>query len=308
MIVAALPQFITGVVSFILSASTMITEAVSKIILAIAQMAPDILATLVGTALPEIITGLISAIIGNAPALCDAIMELTMLSLVVVPMIIVEIVKRIPEIFTAIINTFKEKWPAIKEAGYQVFEQAMDGMFSDSIYTELGVNVGLFIGEAIQKLKSYIDTFKQAGQDIMNGLIDGIKDKINEVNNVISGVASGISSAFKTMLGISSPSKVFEQFGQFIDEGLADGIVGGTSEVLGATNQLSTSLTDGFNATLLTPSYNRQPSLAVAGVNGGGAYGQNFGPITIPVYIGQRKIETIVIDAINAHNYLTGGR
>ncbi len=32
------------------------------------------------------------------------------------------------------------------------------------------------------------------------------------------------------------------------------------------------------------------------------------GPITIPVYIGQRKIDTIVVDAINRTNYRSGGR
>ena len=32
------------------------------------------------------------------------------------------------------------------------------------------------------------------------------------------------------------------------------------------------------------------------------------GDITIPVYIGQKKIETIVIDSINRHNYKSGGR
>ena len=34
----------------------------------------------------------------------------------------------------------------------------------------------------------------------------------------------------------------------------------------------------------------------------------NGGDITIPVYIGQKKIETIVIDSINRHNYKSGGR
>jgi hypothetical protein len=42
---------------------------------------------------------------------------------------------------------------------------------------------------------------------------------------------------------------------------------------------------------------------AVAAVGGG--FG---GDITIPVYIGQRKIDTIVVEAVQRSNYRSGGR
>lgn len=223
MLIQMLPDFIVGIVDFILSASTQITEAVLDIIIAIAELAPDIIATLVSK-LPDIISGVITALLKNGPALSDAIMKLTLMSLVVIPMIIVEILKRIPQIFTAIGEGFKANWPAMKEAGQKALEQALGGMFSTSIFSELGVKTGELMAKAIEKIKSFVQVFKDAGKAIISGLISGIQGSVGGVVNVISGVGQTVSGTFKKMLGISSPSKVFEGFGNFIDEGLAQGI------------------------------------------------------------------------------------
>ena len=241
MIIEMLPDFIVGIVDFILSASTQITEAVLNIVIAIAELAPEIITTLVEK-LPEIIAGVINALLENGPALSDAIMKLTLMSLVVIPMIIVEIVKRIPEIFTAIINSFKEQWPKLKEAGYKAFEEATNGMFAPEIFNKLGEGIGRLMGEGIKKLKSFIAKFKEMGEDIMNGLINGIHDKISAVTDTIGNVGSTITGAFKTMLGIASPSKVFAQYGQFIDEGLAQGIDKGIGKVDNAMDTLTGSV------------------------------------------------------------------
>ena len=63
-----------------------------------------------------------------------------------------------------------------------------------------------------------------------------------------------------------------------------------TSEVMGYTPTLSTS------ATLATTT--EQSTTAT----------QGGGSIVIPVYIGQKQIESIVVDALNNSAYLSGGR
>ena len=305
-IIQALPGLITGIVDFIIRASTTITEAVFEIINAILLAVPDIIVALC-SALPELIVGVATALVENAPLLSEAMLQLFIQSLVVIPQIIIEVVKRVPEIISAIGNSFKEQWPTIKTAGYELFEQAVSGMFGESIFAELGDSIALFIIETATQIKEGAIVLFDAGKDIMNGLIDGIKSKIQEINNVISGVATGISTAFKTLLGINSPSKIFEQFGAYIDEGLVIGLNSGTGDVLNATDDLAGTVTNGFQPSLLTPNYNRTPALAgVDNISDGPI--SNFGSITIPVYIGQKRIETIVVDALNVHNYITGGR
>lgn len=288
MLIEALPEIIVGIIDFILSASTEITEAVLEIILAIMEMAPDIIILLVSK-LPMIITGIITAILKNAQKLSDAILQLTIMSLVIVPMIIVEILSRLPEIFTAIVNGFKENWPQMKQAGFDAFEQALTGMFSNQIIQDLSNGIAKLIVGAVEKIKSFANDFKQAGQDVMNGLISGINDKIQSVMDTVTNIASTVSGAFKGALGIASPSKLFAEYGKFIDMGLANGVENNMGIVDRAMDSLYTNVKG-------------SPTLAVAG--GGGAPQQ----IVIPIYIGQDHFQTLVVDALNQANDQSGGR
>jgi tape measure domain-containing protein len=78
-----------------------------------------------------------------------------------------------------------------------------------------------------------------SGVDIVNGLIRGIQDRANAAINSVSNLGHRISGAFKSALGIRSPSKVFASFGKNIDDGLAKGITQNTPVVTKAVTNLS---------------------------------------------------------------------
>ncbi len=78
-----------------------------------------------------------------------------------------------------------------------------------------------------------------SGADIVNGLIRGIQDRANAAINTVSNLGNRISGAFKSALGIRSPSKVFANFGKNIDDGLAKGITKNTPVVTKAVTNLS---------------------------------------------------------------------
>ena len=223
MIIEALPDLIIGIVDFILSASTTITESFVTILTAVITAFPDIVVQLV-SALPQIITGLISAILKAAPQFSEAMMQLTIASLVIVPMIIVEIIKRLPEIFTAVVDGFKDHWPEMKEAGMDAFMEAVTGMGDQSVYAEIGETIGKLIINAVDKIKSFADQFKEAGKFIIDGLIGGIGSKVTAVTDKVKGIGDAIKGAFTGDLDIHSPSRVFEEYGKFLDLGLVEGI------------------------------------------------------------------------------------
>jgi hypothetical protein len=50
------------------------------------------------------------------------------------------------------------------------------------------------------------------------------------------------------------------------------------------------------------------PGTLSVNARNGALAGAGGGDIVIPVYIGQKRIETIVVDALNMNNYVTGGR
>lgn len=296
MLIEALPEIIVGIVDFILSASAEITNAVVDITTAVATMAPELLATLL-TKLPEIIMGICKAVMENGPALGDAILQLTIASLVIVPQIIILLLSKLPEIFTALIKGIQENWPALKEAGFEAFEEVLGGMFSSQVFADLASNIAKFVSEGISKIKGFIDDFKNAGEDIMQGLINGISNKIQAAKDKIAELAGGISGTFKNIMSIGSPSKLFYEFGQFIDEGLVNGITGGTSDVMGASSALGSAVVGGFN-----------PGTLSVGGRGAALAGAGNQTIVVPVYIGQKKFATAVVDAIKEVNYTTGGR
>jgi transcriptional regulator with GAF, ATPase, and Fis domain len=98
---------------------------------------------------------------------------------------------------------------------------------------------------------------------------------------------------------------VFAQIGYYLDEGLAVGIEDGLTEVDNAMTGLSDSVL-GY-----TPTITANTSLASGATESATGSIQNTqtaSSIVVPVYIGQKQIETIVVDALNNSAFLSGGR
>ena len=75
-------------------------------------------------------------------------------------------------------------------------------------------------GKVIEKASDMLS----AGQDLIKGLIEGIKNMGASAVEAVAGVVDGVVEKAKSLLKISSPSKLFEQFGAWTSEGLAKGI------------------------------------------------------------------------------------
>ena len=95
---------------------------------------------------------------------------------------------------------------------------------------------GKALGYAISKLivlfaklaipvVNIVSIFTQLGSAIIDGLVKGIKKAAAKPVEAIKEVGKGILNGFKSLLGISSPSKLFMQFGHFLNEGLGIGLL-----------------------------------------------------------------------------------
>lgn len=78
------------------------------------------------------------------------------------------------------------------------------------------------------------------GRNLWKSLITGLKSGWEAVKSVFSDLANEASKAFKTALGIASPSKVFAELGLEIPKGLTQGIVLGTPAAQQAAADLVT--------------------------------------------------------------------
>jgi hypothetical protein len=134
--------------------------------------------------------------------------------------------------WTPIKEFFVKLWAGVK----QVFWKAVDFM------KEWGI---LFLGPIGWVIKAYQlipDKFKNIGTDIVMGLWNGIKAKATALFDFVKGIGKGIATAFKTVLGIASPSKVSMDYGVNITEGAHNGIKKGESKVVGASKGMGSSI------------------------------------------------------------------
>lgn len=96
---------------------------------------------------------------------------------------------------------------------------------------KLGVSVGHGIAQSILWVMRLGKTifelpgkFFDAGVDIVKGLVRGLESMATRPVETIRNMGAAVAGAFKSLLGIHSPSRVFMGFGDNIGEGAAIGI------------------------------------------------------------------------------------
>jgi phage-related protein len=80
-------------------------------------------------------------------------------------------------------------------------------------------------GKIVDTLGDLGKTLYEKGKDLIQGLLDGAGSLLKKIGEFfLDKVPSWIKGAFKSALGISSPSKVFKEYGKNIMEGFAIGL------------------------------------------------------------------------------------
>lgn len=151
-------------------------------------------------------------------------------------------------------NFFSKLWVGIKA----IFWKAID------FIKEWGLLFLGPIGWVIKAWQLVPNKFKNIGADIISGLWNGIKSKAMALFDFVKGIGKGIATAFKTVLGIASPSKVFMDYGVNITEGAHNGIKKGESKVVGASKGMGSSI---------------KPTASGRGGDGGSSVTVNFAPV-----------------------------
>lgn len=245
--------------------------------------------------LPPIIDALVNVIIGQQLLFIQAgttILE-SLLSDGNLNTIINSLVDNIPLIIDALIGTIIEAIPVFIEAGFDLFVALVKNL-PDIILTL--VSAVIDIEDALlQELANLIVKFEDIGGQIMQGLADGIVNAGDAVVSTAKGVLDKIPQGAKDLFQINSPSKLFEGYGEYLDMGLALGIESNADVPQSAMTSMARDVSTAF-----TPASNETTNIENNTVGGG--------DIVIPVYIGQERIDEIIVNATNRVNYKSGGR
>lgn len=165
---------------------------------------------------------------------------------------------------TSIFNTVKETitdiWNGIKTFFTTTLSDIWNTVkqkFTDVVNTvrEKMDDVKQRIEDGWDKAKAFLEgiDLKQIGKDIIQGLINGIKDKVKAVGDAVKSVTDEITGKIKSILKISSPSRLLKQYGVWTGEGLADGITDSVRMVERASDKLSEAAMPSIDMSYATP-------------------------------------------------------
>ena len=153
------------------------------------------------------------------------------------------------------------------------------------------------------------------GRDLIMGIVNGIKSAIGAVADAVNSVANKIRSVLHFSVPDEGPLTDYESWMPDFMKGLAKGIEKSRGLISDAMAGVTSDLT-------LNPTVNSGALAMAAGGVGSGASGgaiqsltdmisemsRQGGDIMIPVYIGQDRIDEIVVSANQRANYRSGGR
>ena len=278
-----------------------ITTAIS-LVTAVIQMLPNILDMALSIII-ALANGLVESIPTLIPTIIDVVLTIVDVILDNLPLILNAAVDIILALAEGIIENLPQISLAINKVMYQIIATIVS-MLPQII--EIAVKIVFtLIGSMAKAIADFIssDFWNEALNDIiysftdidwagigmscLEGMAEGFDKGMTKLAESAIKIVDNVKGLFTSGFDIHSPSKLFENYGEMIDEGLAIGMNSGKS--VRATQRLSDDVVDNFN-----------PSVAAAGAGGGN--------ITIPVYIGNELIQTIVVDALNMANYRSGGR
>lgn len=286
-----------------------LADAALQLVGTIASFVLEDLPTLIEVGLNMLIT-LADGIIENLPVIIPAVIDvvLTIVEKLTDPDTIVKLIEAALQIIIALAEGIIQALPKLIEKAPIIIANLLEALVraipvlleaAGSIIETLGEGIINGLTAVAQWGADIIDTIKEAimqkieeaktwGKDLIQNFVDGIKGALNLVGDAVKAVAQKI----KDFIGFSEPeegplSNFHTYAPDMIDlftEGLED-----------SKMKLQSTLT----SVLELPQNGMQMQAVDAG---GGA------PITIPVYIGEEKLDTIIVNAQSRYNLMSGGR
>lgn len=163
------------------------------------------------------------------------------------------------------------------------------------------------INEAVSFITALPGQALQWGADIIDGIVNGIRGAIGRVTDAVSDIANRIREFLHFSVPDKGPLTDYESWMPDFVSGLAKGLKDSRGVLDHAVDEIASSLN-------ISPQYalagSPGPAIATSSITQQSSItGQgDSGDIIIPVYIGNRVIDELVIDAQTRHNFRSGGR
>ena len=200
----------------------------------------------------------------------------------------------------------------IKSNVSNVWNQVKSGVSSSVTQIYNAVQSGF--NNAVSFIRGLIGQAFSWGRDLIMGVVNGIRNAIGAVASACRSVADTIRSYLHFSVPDIGPLTDYEAWMPDFMKGLAKGIEKSKGVVAEAMNgvaagmNLSPMLATAGNGTITAAGNSESVMFARLMEAMSGMNGESDGDITIPVYIGQDRIDEIVVTAAQRAAYRSGGR
>lgn len=199
------------------------------------------------------------------------------------------IAPRLGEIVSSLLDVLGDATGDMLVKGRDWMIGVADGIDDGAAFVLSEIDRG--INDGIQRIKDKVESFVQAGKDLIAGLVRGIKTAPVNASAAIGSVANDMLNTALATFEINSPSKAFMRIGQGAMEGLALGVNNKASDAIGAVDSVT-------KGALGAASFSATPQLATAGAGGGTTINNYYiGDID---YTGDAQVERAVINLFDA--------
>ena len=265
-----LPTLIDVSLNLLLTLASGIIDNLPVIIPAVVDIVLQIVDKLTD---PDTVTKLIEASLKMIIALAEGLIK-------ALPVLL----EKAPVIIENLLRSLIEAIPMLLDAADSVLRTLGEGIMSGlETVAEWGSQILQTIKDGIMKK---VEDAKTWGKDLIENFVQGIKNSINLVGDAVSSVADKI----KSFIGFSEPDEGplsdFHTYAPDMIELFTEGL-----------NESKAKISSTLTSVLQLPDSGMQMEAAGVGE-----------AITIPVYIGQEKLDTIIVNANSRMNLASGGR
>lgn len=244
--------------------------------------------------LPVIIPALVDVILTIVEKLTDpdTVVKLMEASLQIIIAVAEGLIKALPKliekapiIITNLLEALIRAIPVLLEAAASIIATLGDGIVGGLVtVAQWGADIIDTIKTAIMEK---IEEAKTWGKDLIQNFVDGIKGALNLVGDAVKAVAQKI----KDFIGFSEPShgplSDFHCYAPDMVDLFCEGLEDSKAQLEGT-----------LTSVLQLPENEMQVEAAGVGA----------APLPINVYIGQEKLDTIIVNAQSRYNLMSGGR
>lgn len=319
-LIQALPDILAILIEQIPVIFNLIIETILSLLPLIIDLGLQLILALVDgliQSLPELIPAIVDVVLtivdkltdpDTLVMLVDAALQLMIALATGLIEALPKLIAKAPEIILNLATAIIKALPLILEAGAELIFKLIEGIMT--VIFKL-VEIGADLVESVKDgFWEKIEAAKNWGKDLIQNFIDGIKAKWENLKSTVTDLASTI----KSLLGFSEPEdgplKNFHTFAPDMMMLFSQGIRDNLGLIQSAMGDVTGAIaTDFSTAQIATNNYSpiADPNERLYGL-----VGQNMavdgGDITIPIYIGQEKLDTIILNAQQRHALVSGGR